>query len=85
MKLADLASVCSKYAQITSDDAGYVDFLLATEGEPDLDLDQHRGALLVWLHNWGCLRFDRGYDSLVSDEIHEWWRSGMCQGLVDNS
>ncbi|NPV89943.1 MAG: hypothetical protein HPY50_04105 [Firmicutes bacterium] len=72
IKLYDLAFICYLYGTYNFDES-YLAFLKATSNSPDLNLAEHRKALLVWLNQWGCRQFALDCHELASDEILSWY------------
>jgi len=73
LKLSQLAFACYLYAASSGFDKSYIDFLKATDYQPDLKIYEHRNALLIWLNSWGCRQFAIEYHEKASQEILSWY------------
>ena len=73
MTLSELAFACFLYSRLTDYDSSYLLFIQNTNGAPDLGNPEHRGALLVWLNEWGCRQFALEYHEYASKEILSWY------------
>jgi hypothetical protein len=71
VRLYDL-SVGSYVYGITDFDESYRALRADVGWRPDLDLAQHRRALLLWLNKWGCRQIQRGQYDRASDELLAW-------------
>ena len=70
--LPDLAFACFVYGGLSNYDESYLDFLMLSDGAPDLGNPNHREALLKWLNKWGCRQFAVKYHDHASREILSW-------------
>lgn len=73
IKLSELAFACYLYARFTDYDSSYLRFLKETHGRPDLNVSEHRSALLEWLNKWGCRQFAKEAHDFASSEILSWF------------
>jgi len=58
---------------MTDYDDSYLRFKQKTQPSLDLNVEQHRIALIKWLNDWGCRQFAIDYHDLASREILGWF------------
>lgn len=73
MNLSELAFACFCYGSRTDNDRAYLQFLQTTNGNPNLNNQEHRYALIRWLNQWGCRQFAINYHDLAQRELLEWY------------
>ncbi len=73
MQLYEIAIGSYLFSKVVDFDESFLALQEAAEGSVDLDRDDHRQALLVWLNKWGCRQFAREYHQHASDEIAAWY------------
>lgn len=74
VKLSDLAVVSYVYNALSNFDASLNRFKKVTGLSFDLNNQEHRKALLVWLNSWGCRHIARKYHSEASESIYNWYK-----------
>ncbi len=73
MKMAELAFACYIYGNMTDYDDSYLRFVQETQPSLNLNIEQHRIALIKWLNDWGCRQFAIDYHNLASRQILDWF------------
>lgn len=71
ISLGSLAYACNVYDAMTDFGSSLGEFRLRVNGNPDLDEQDHRQALLTWLNAWGC-RIALNSHVLLSNELAAW-------------
>jgi hypothetical protein len=76
--LGNLAVAGFLFNSLTPYNNSLVNFRLATDDKIDLNIQEHRDALINWLNDWGCRHLSKAYHHIASQSILDWYQTNYA-------
>jgi hypothetical protein len=69
----EIAGYLAEFGAAAGYDSATRRLLERTEGHLDLNLEEHRLALIIWLRAWGCRHLRRADTPRTAETLRTWW------------